>query len=611
MQSGDLRQKFLEFFREKKHAIIPSASLIPENDPTVLFTTAGMHPLVPFLMGETHPAGKRLANFQKCIRTGDIESVGDQWHLTFFEMLGNWSLGDYFKKEAVEMSFEFLTGKKWLNLDKNRIHVTCFTGDSDAPRDLESAKVWESVGIPKERIHFLPKADNWWGPAGHTGPCGPDSEMFYDSGKNVGELKGKTPTEKFLDGCAKGRMVEFWNDVFMQYSKNAEGKYELLQQKNVDTGMGLERTIAILEKKDSVYETDLLKPTFEMVQKISKTESSAALRSLRSQRIVTDHIRSAVFILGDEHAVLPSNTDQGYVLRRLIRRAVRHGKMLGIENNFCAKITETVLKRFRDIYPELKKNSVRVLEELEKEETRFRQTLERGSQLLQKEIENAEKQNQKQLDSKIVFDLYQSFGFPLEMTVEIAEEHGLKVDSQDFEKRLAEHQKLSQKGAEQRFSGGLADHSAEVTALHTATHLLNAALRKVLGEHVHQRGSNITKERLRFDFPNPSKLTSEQVKAVEDLVNQKIAEGLEVKMEILPIEKAKEIGAMAEFGEKYGGTVKVYSVWNPKTKEVFSAEICGGPHVQNTKELGHFKILKEESSAAGIRRIKAVLEVKT
>ncbi|MFH0955276.1 MAG: alanine--tRNA ligase [Candidatus Micrarchaeota archaeon] len=608
MQSNDLRQKYLDFFREKKHAIIPSASLIPENDPTVLFTTAGMHPLIPFLMGETHPAGKCLANFQKCIRTGDIESVGDQWHLTFFEMLGNWSLGDYFKKEAVEMSFEFLTGKKWLGLDKNRIHVTCFTGDSDAPRDLESAKVWETVGIPKERIHFLPKADNWWGPAGHTGPCGPDSEMFYDSGKNVGELKGKSPTEKFLDACAKERMVEIWNDVFMQYNKNAGGQYELLKQKNVDTGMGLERTVAILEKKDSVYETDLLKPTFEMVQKISKTKGSAALRS---QRIVTDHIRSVVFILGDEHAVLPSNTDQGYVLRRLIRRAVRHGKMLGIENNFCCPIAKTVLKRFAKIYPELKKNSGRVLEELEKEETRFRQTLEKGTALLNQQIELHKKNNLKRLDSKIVFDLYQSFGFPLEMTVEIAEEQGLSVDSQDFEKRLQKHQKLSQKGAEQRFSGGLADHSIEVTRLHTATHLLNAALRKVLGEHVHQRGSNITKERLRFDFPNPSKMTLEQVKAVEDLVNKKIADGLEVKMEILPIEKAKELGAMAEFGEKYGDTVKVYSVWNPKTKEVFSREICGGPHVSNTKELGHFKILKEENSAAGIRRIKAILEAKT
>ncbi|MBU0636571.1 alanine--tRNA ligase [Candidatus Micrarchaeota archaeon] len=606
MSSQKLRTQFLDFFRQKKHKIIPSASIIPENDPTVLFTTAGMHPLVPFLSGEPHPQGKRLANFQKCIRTGDIERVGNQWHLTFFEMLGNWSLGDYFKKEAIEFSIEFLTNSNWLGLDKNRISISCFVGDKDAPKDTQSAQYWKRAGIPTERIYFFPKSDNWWGPAGKTGPCGPDTEMFFDSGKPYCK---KGPGKKFGSQCNPscdcGKFVEIWNDVFMEYNKKANGQYEKLRQKNVDTGMGLERTIAVLEKKDSVFETDLLKPIFDSVQQLSNKKEKS---SLHSQRIVTDHIRSAVFILGDERGIIPNNTDQGYVLRRLIRRTIRHGKLLGIEKNFCAEIGKTVLKRFKDIYPELEKNRETVLQELEKEEKRFKQTLEKGTQLLQKQIQLAKKENQKKLDSKTVFDLYQSFGFPLEMTQEIARENGLKVDETAFQKQLKEHQVLSKKGAAQRFTGGLADHSTAVLRLHTATHLLNAALQQVLGKQVNQRGSNITSERLRFDFHHAEKVTPEQLKKVESLVNQKIKEGLAVKMEIMSFQKAQKLGAMAEFGGKYGAKVKVYSIWNPKTKEVFSRELCGGPHVTNTKELGHFKIKKEQSVAAGIRRIKAILE---
>jgi len=603
--SNELRSKYLAFFKEKGHAIIPSASLIPENDPTVLFTTAGMHPLVPFLMGERHPQGKRLADVQKCIRTGDIDSVGDAWHLTFFEMLGNWSLGDYFKKDALAFSFEFLTSRKWLGLDQNRLHVSVFAGDKDAPKDTEAAVIWESLGIPKERIHFLPKSDNWWGPAGQTGPCGPDSEMFFDTQKQVGELVGKTPTEKFSDGCSKGRFVEIWNDVFMQYNKTAHGLFEPLKQKNVDTGMGLERTVAVLNGLSSVYDIDSFKP---LMQKI-KSLSGAGLfeKNLSSGRIVADHMRSAVFILGDSKGVGPSNTDQGYVLRRLIRRAIRHGKNLGIEKDFSVEVAKVVVGQFGSVYSELGKNQSFIFSELDKEEKKFRDTLGRGMTVLQKALDSVKQSSDRTLDAKIVFDLYQSYGFPPEMTGELCREKGLEVDLDGFQKLLTEHQDLSRKGAEQKFKGGLADHSEETTKLHTATHLLNAALRKVLGPHVFQKGSNITAERLRFDFPNPQKVSEDQLKQVEALVNRMISEGLEVKMEILPYEEAKKSGAMGVFEEKYGDHVKVYTVWNPKTKEVFSKELCGGPHVTNTREIGGFKITKEEGVAAGIRRIKAIV----
>jgi alanyl-tRNA synthetase len=606
ISSDELRSKYVAFFASKGHAVIPSASLVPENDPTVLFTTAGMHPLVPYLMGEVHPSGKRLTDVQKCIRTGDIDSVGDAWHLTFFEMLGNWSLGDYFKKEALTWSYEFLTTKKGLGLDPKRLHVSCFAGDADAPKDTEAAAVWESQGIPKDRIHFLPKADNWWGPAGATGPCGPDSEMFYDTQKEVGALSGKTATEKFQDGCSKGRFVEIWNDVFMQYQKTADGKFVPLQQKNVDTGMGLERTVAVLNGKTSVYDIDSFAPLMKKIE--SLCAKGLFLKNVSSARIIADHVRSAVFILGDPKGVVPSNTDQGYVLRRLIRRAVRHGKNLGIEKDFLAEVGEAVVKQFGGVYAELSKNRSSILDELSKEEQKFKHTLSHGLALLHKEIDAAVSRKTRVLDAKVVFDLYQSYGFPPEMTQELSREKGIEADLNGFESLLSAHQDLSRKGAEQKFKGGLADHSVETTKLHTATHLLNAALRKVLGDHVYQKGSNITAERLRFDFPNPSKLTDAEVKEVEDLVNQKIKEGLAVKMEILPLEEAKRSGAMGVFEEKYGAQVKVYTVFNPKTGAVFSKELCGGPHVQNTADIGHFRIVKEEGVAAGVRRIKAVVE---
>ncbi len=595
ISSQTIREKFLQFFREKGHAIIPSSSILPENDPTVLFTTAGMHPLVPYLLGEKHPLGKKLVDFQKCVRTGDIDSVGDQWHLTCFEMLGNWSLGDYFKKEAIAYSFEFLTSKKWLGLDKERIHVTCFIGDKDCPKDIEAASEWKKQGIPEERIHFLPKSDNWWGPAGQTGPCGPCTEMFYDTRQNM-DLKGKTPTEKFVDGSNKGRFVEIWNDVFMQYNKTAEGKFVPLKQQNVDTGMGLERTTAVLNGLNSNYETDLFEPVMKEIVSLSKT------KNVQSQRIIADHLRATTFMLGDSRGISPSNVDQGYVLRRLIRRAVRHGRLLGIKHNFTSQVAKAVVKRFSSIYPELKENEKRIEAELEKEESKFRTTLEKGLQILNSEIDK-----RKMVDAKTAFDLYQSYGFPIEMTEEIAAEKGLKVDQTSFHAFLAEHQQKSRKGAEQKFKGGLADNSEEVTRLHTATHLLNAALKQVLGTSIHQKGSNITNERLRFDFSYEKKMTSEQLKKVEEIVNKAILRGFEVKFDIVPLLEAKKLGAEMLFGEKYGENVKVYTVWDPKTKEVFSREFCGGPHVSNTKEIGKFKILKEEGVAAGVRRIKAVV----
>lgn len=603
--SDFVREKFLEFFESKGHAAIPSASLIPENDPSVLFTTAGMHPLVPYLMGEKHPLGKRLCNFQKCIRTQDIEEVGDAWHLTFFEMMGNWSLGDYFKKEAIEMSFEFLTGKKWLALPLEKLAVSCFEGEKDPKTrkynivlDSEAAKVWEKLGIKKGRIVFLPRHNNWWGPAGLTGPCGPDSEMFYF----VGEGK---PSAKSNPESDEKNWCEIWNDVFMQYNKTKEGKFEELRQKNVDTGLGLERVTAVLNGYSSAFETDLLKPIFEKAKSLTQMQPELP-EVQRSLRIITDHLRAATFILGDEKGITPSNVDQGYVLRRLIRRAVRHARLLRIEKNFTVEIAQAVVERFQDIYPELEKNHQRIYEELDREETRFKQTLEKGIHLAEREFSALEKADK--VPAKLVFDLYQSFGFPLEMTEELAKEKHLLIDREGFEKLLLEHQELSRKGAEQKFKGGLADHSEQTTALHTATHLLNEALRRIVSKGIFQKGSNITAERLRFDFPLERKLSAEELKKVEDLVNQKIKEGLKVEMEVMSVEKAKEMGAQGIFETKYSDSVKVYTILNAETEEIFSREICGGPHVQNTKELGKFKILKEESSAAGIRRIKAVLE---
>ena len=583
MEARELKKKYFEFFREKGHKLISSASLIPEHDPTVLFTTAGMHPLVPYLMGEKHPLGKRLVDVQKCIRTGDIDEVGDASHLTFFEMLGNWSLGDYWKKDAIEWSFEFLASKKWLGLDKNKLYVTVFAGDEDAPRDEESAEIWKNSGIPEERIFYLPKKDNWWGPAGSTGPCGPDTEMFYDTGKEKCG-KGCKP------GCSCGKYFEVWNDVFMQYNKTKDGKYEPLKQKNVDTGMGVERTSAMLQGKKTVYEIETFAPIMEKIQVESKEQNT------KSMRVIADHLRASAFILAEKAA--PSNLDQGYVLRKLIRRSIRHFRLLGIEKeNFASEIAKIVIDIYKQDYAGLNENKNFILEELEKEEKKFKKTLETGLREFNKLIKQ-----DSEITGKEAFILFSSYGFPWEMTQELAEEKGLKVDKSDFEKEFKRHQELSRAGAEKRFKGGLADSSEESKRLHTATHLLNEALRKVISKDIMQKGSNITPERLRFDFNFDRKLTAEEIKKVEDLVNREIKEARPVNKEDMSVEEAKKMRAQGVFEHKYAGRVSVYSVGD------FSVEICGGPHVKNTEELGKFKIIKEESSAAGVRRIKAVLE---
>ena len=625
LTAKELRKLFLEFFKEKKHAIISSASLIPEHDPTVLFTTAGMHPLVPYLMGQPHPSGKRLANCQKCIRTDDIDEVGDPSHLTFFEMLGNWSLGDYWKKEAIEWSYEFLTDKKWLGIDKDKIYISVFKGDEDAPksqkhrnsrgisssqnsenfveskisddhqnsvrvpRDEESAKVWQSLGIPKERIFFFPKKDNWWGPAGKTGPCGPDTEMFVDTGKEPCSKECKP-------GCSCGKYFEVWNDVFMQYNKTGEGKYEKLKQQNVDTGMGLERTAAILQGKKTVYDIETFKPIVDRIKKLAGINEANEKQEL-SIRIITDHIRAATFILGDDLGIVPSNLDQGYILRRFIRRAIRHGKLLGIEKEFLIELANMIIELHKEDYKELEKNRDFILNELRKEDEKFRATLEKGLRKFEAMAQD------KLISGKEAFLLFQSFGFPIEMTEELAKEKNIKVDVKVFEEEFKKHQELSRVGAEKKFKGGLGDHSAETTKLHTATHLLNQALREVLAKkEIFQKGSNITPERLRFDFNFDRKLTPEEIKRTEDWINERIKEELPIKKEEMTVEEAKKKGAQGVFENKYGEKVFVYSVGSK------SIEICGGPHVQNTKELGHFKIIKEESIAAGVRRIKAVLE---
>ncbi len=592
MDAKRLKEKFLEFFKEKGHAIIPSASLIPEHDPTVLFTTAGMHPLVPYLMGQPHPLGKRLADVQKCIRTRDIDEVGDASHLTFFEMLGNWSLGDYFKKEAIGWSFEFLTAKKWLGLDKDMISVTCFEGDKDAPKDTEAAGIWKSLGIPDERIFFLPKKDNWWGPAGQTGPCGPDTEMFFDTGQEKCSSNCKP-------GCGCGKYFEIWNDVFMQYNKTAEGTFVPLKQQNVDTGMGVERTIAMLQGKKSVYETESFLPIIAEIQRHAGIKEIDG-ELMRSIRIIADHLRAAVFILGDENAVVPSNVDQGYILRRFIRRSVRHGLNLKIEKDFASDVAKTIIHHYKEDWPELGKSQSFILDEIRKEEEKFRNTLDKGV----KKFELMAKQ--RTINAEEAFLLFQSFGFPIELTQELAQEKGISVDAGGFKKQFEQHQKLSRVGSEKRFKGGLADHSEQATKLHTATHLLNEALKLVLGSrNIHQKGSNITPERLRFDFNFDRKVTDAELREVERVVNEKIKEGLPVKRVELSVEDAKKAGAEGVFEQKYekiGDKVFVYQIGE------FSKEICGGPHVSNTKEIGSFTIVKEEGVAAGVRRVKAVVQ---
>ena len=586
MNRKELIKKYLDFFKKKKHAVIESASLIPEHDPTVLFTTAGMHPLVPFLMGQKHPLGKRLANVQKCIRTGDIDAVGDSSHLTFFEMLGNWSLGDYFKKEAIEWSFEFLT--KVLGFDSSKLFVTVFAGDKDAPKDEESAEIWEALGIPEKRLYYLPKEDNWWGPAGETGPCGPCTEMFIDTGK-------RKCSPECRPGCSCGKYFEIWNDVFMEYNKAAEGRFEKLKQKNVDTGMGVERTIAMLQGKDSVYETEVFVPVIDEIKKLANVNNFTHEQQ-RSVRVIADHMKAAIFILGDERGIMPSNVDQGYILRRFIRRSIRHAKLLGIEGDLGRPIAKVVVNIYGKDYPELKKNKKFIMDELLKEEERFRKTLERGLHEFEKIAVKGD------ISGKDAFLLFQSYGFPFEMVRELASEKDIKVDEDSFDREFKRHQELSRAGAKQRFKGGLAEASKATAKLHTATHLLNEALRRVLkNPDIKQKGSNITPERLRFDFNFDRKLTDKEIKAIEKEVNKVIKKGLDIKKEEMKLDDALKSGAQAEFGAKYPSKVSVYSIGD------YSKEICMGPHVENTKELGHFKIIKEESSAAGIRRIKAVL----
>lgn len=598
----ELIKAYLDFFKTKSHKEIPSSSLIPENDPTVLFTTAGMHPLVPFLLGQKHPLGKRLCDVQKCIRTGDIDSVGDEVHHTFFEMLGNWSLGDYFKKEAITWSFEFLTSKEWLGIPKEKLAVTVFGGDKRVPElpvDNEAAEIWLSLGIPREKIAYLEggvleSTKNWWGPAGTTGPCGPDTEMFYWTGK-------EDPPKTFDPENKK--WVEIWNDVFMQYNKTKDGKYVLMPKKNVDTGMGVERTLAILNGFSDNYQTNIFWPIIEKIENISKKRYALHKKEMR---IIADHLRAAVFILGDERAIKPSNAQQGYVLRRLIRRAIRYGKLIEINENFTVKIAQTIIPLYPE-YPELSKNRNFILTNLEEEENKFNATLEKG---LKKFDEISKKCKDKTISGSDAFLLFQSFGFPIEMTQELANEKNISVDIKSYEEEFKKHQELSRTASAGIFKSGLADNSERTTRLHTATHLLNQALREILkDENIKQKGSNINPERLRFDFNFGRKLTEEELKKIENYVNEKIQAGLEVKREELPLKEALKSEAQAEFGAKYPDIVSVYTIIDENEKKGWiSKEICTGPHVKNTKEIGKFKILKEESVAAGIRRIKATIE---
>jgi alanyl-tRNA synthetase len=592
IDSKKLKKLFLDFFSENQHNLIPNSPLIPEYDPTVLFTPAGMHPLIPYFLGQPHPLGKKLVNVQKCFRTGDIECVGDSSHLTFFEMLGSWSLGDYFKKEAIRLSYEFLTNKRWLNLDKKRLSVTVFAGDQDAPRDLESFEAWSSLGVSDSRVFFLSKDDNWWGPIGNTGPCGPCTEMFYDTGKSA-------CSPSCRPGCSCGKYFELWNDVFMEYNRTAWGCYELLKQKNVDTGMGVEHTAAMLEGKENVFQIAAIRPIAKMVEEIASIDFLTPAQE-RSIRIITDHIRASTFFLGDERGVKPSNADRGYVLRRLIRRAIRFGRLLGIERDFLKDLAEVVITFNEADYPLLREKEASIFDELSKEETKFKNTLEKGLSKFQRIAERSPK-----IDGKNAFLLFQSFGFPIELTKELASEISIGVDEEEFRNEYKRHQKVSSASAKKLFKGGLSDASSETKKLHTATHLLNEALRVVLKkEDIVQRGSNITPERLRFDFNLDRPLEPEEIVAIENLVNEQIAKALPIAREEMTVEEAKNRGAQAVFDDKYGDTISVYTVGD------FSTEICGGPHVSNTSELGIFKITKQKGIAAGVRRIRAVLEQK-
>ena len=584
MKAIDIRNKYLKFFKKHGHTIIPSSPLIPENDPSVLFNTAGMQPLVPYLLGQKHPAGTRLTDYQKCVRTVDIDEVGDNRHLTYFEMLGNWSLGDYFKEESIPMSYEFLT--KELEIPVEKISVTCFAGDEDAPRDTLSSECWKKAGIPEERIYFFGKDDNWW-IAGETGPCGPDTEMFYDTGK-------PKCSEKCNPSCDCGKYVEIWNNVFMEYFKGEDGKYTKLEQRNVDTGLGLERVTMLLQGKETPFEIELFSPVMDKLENLQNQDL------IESRRIVAEHLRSSMMIINDGGR--PSNVDRGYILRRLLRRMTRHLNKLEIDLNKLPEIIDTSIEALKEMYPELLTNKQEIKNVIIAEKDKFMKTLEKGEREFEKVAQRLKNENKTKIDTKNVFNLYETYGFPPEMTQELAVENGLEVDMQDFDKLFKEHQEKSRLGSKAKFKGGLASTGEMEVKYHTATHLLNAALKVVLGEHVHQKGSNITPDRLRFDFSHGAKMTDEEKKATEDLVNKWIEEGLDVTVEEMSKEDAINSGAECMFIEKYPDIVTVYSIGE------VSKELCGGPHVKNTSELGHFKIKKEESSSSGVRRIKGILE---
>ena len=583
MKAIEIRNKFLEFFKKHNHNIIPSAPLIPENEPSVLFTTAGMQPLVPYLLGEKHPAGKRIADYQKCVRTVDIDSVGDNRHLTYFEMLGNWSLGDYFKEEAIAMSYEFLT--KELGINPEKLSVTCFEGDEDAPRDMEAFNAWKKAGIPEERIYFYGKKENWW-IAGEEGPCGPDTEMFLDTGKPA-------CSDNCQPSCDCGKYVEIWNNVFMEYYKSKNGITKL-KQRNVDTGLGLERMAMLLQKVETPFDTELFKPVMDKLKELEKVDD------IKSRRIVAEHLRSSIMIICDGGR--PSNIDRGYVLRRIIRRMTRHLSKLQIDLAQLGNLIDLTIDNLNEMYPELKEKKEIIKTVIIEEKDKFIKTLGHGEKEFEKVIAKLKQENKKIIDGQTIFKLYETYGFPPEITADLAREQGFEIDTTEFDTLFKQHQEKSRLGSEQKFKGGLAEQNEITTAYHTATHLLHKALRIVLGDHVKQSGSNITTERLRFDFSHPEKMTPEQLKQVEEIVNEQIKRDLPVISEEMSLEDAKKSGAIGLFENKYGDVVKVYTIGD------FSKEICGGPHVKHTGELGHFKIKKEESSSAGIRRIKAVLE---
>ncbi len=582
MRAIEIRNKYLNFFKAHGHSIIPSSPLIPENDPSVLFTTAGMQPLVPYLLGEEHPAGTRLTDYQKCLRTNDIDEVGDNRHLTYFEMLGNWSLGDYFKEESIKMSFEFLT--KELGIPAEKLSVTCFDGNEQLPKDELSASIWEKEGIPRERIYFL--KDNWW-IAGETGPCGPDTEMFYDTGKP------KCSPECNPD-CDCGKYVEIWNNVFMEFFKKEDGTLETLKQHNVDTGLGLERMAMLLQGKETPFDTEIFKPVMDKLQELQQEDL------IESRRIIAEHLRSSIMVISDGGR--PSNLDRGYVLRRLIRRMIRHMNKIGINLNELGNLIDINVEALKELYPDLEKNKEQIKTVIIEEKDKFVKTLDKGEREFYKDINKLKQEGKDLVPGEIVFRLYDTYGFPPEVTRDLSQENGMKISMEEFDKLFKEHQAKSRAGAEQKFKGGLASTGEQETKYHTATHLLNAALKQVLGSHVHQRGSNITAERMRFDFSHDSKMTDEEKKQTEDLVNKWIEDAIPVEKLEMKKDEAIAMGAEAMFIEKYGDIVTVYKIGD------VSLELCGGPHVENTKELGHFKIKKEESSSSGVRRIKAILE---